>query len=75
MGILRCRLSGTMTVEASFVVSVIVLILIYQVGFVLGMYSKVDSFGKECIEALNDTEKNIASMRLTRLGFRVVGKD
>ncbi len=75
MDITKIKVSGSITVEAVFVVGIILLIILYQTGFTFSMYGKVKDFGEDCIKKLLDTDSNFSNMRLTRFALNWVGKD
>lgn len=61
------RVHGSMTVEASFVCSLIILILVMMSGFTLTLYEKVLLLCKQCIEELGPEERFFVAMRLERI--------
>lgn len=74
MAFLKYRLSGVLTIEAGFVVSIILLILMYHISFTLGLYGRTKTFGEKCVANAKNTGRYIESMRLTRFAFKAVPK-
>ncbi len=75
MDFIKTKVSGVMTVEAGLVMSIILLIILYQTDFSLQLYVKVQDYGRDCVKSLKESADSINSMRLTRFALKWVGKE
>ena len=75
MDIMKRRVSASLTVEASFIMGILLIIILYQITFIMGLYGRVADYSEKCTEEITATRDAVKGMRATRMGLEVLGKE